>query len=106
MKTNAEGEAEFSFTPEREGYYRVAWSSPDKGARADQGGDRRVGGANATTELGYRHGGVEIIVDKDTFRAGQKAPVMLHAPGRIATCSSASRAKTCTAINSSTSPAR
>ena len=32
---------------------------------------------NATTELGYRHGGVEIIVDKDTFRAGQTAPVML-----------------------------
>ncbi len=23
-------------------------------------------------ELGYRHGGVEIIVDKDTFRVGQR----------------------------------
>src|SRR5262249_11054139 len=37
--------------------------------------------ANATTELGYRHGGLEIIVDQDTFHAGQNAPVMLHAPG-------------------------
>jgi uncharacterized protein YfaS (alpha-2-macroglobulin family) len=27
--------------------------------------------------LGYRHGWCEIIVDKDTFRAGQTAPVMI-----------------------------
>src|SRR2546423_1688466 len=33
-----------------------------------------------TTELGYRHGGIEIIVDKDSFRTGQKAPVMLVVP--------------------------
>lgn len=36
--------------------------------------------SNATTELGYRHGGLEIILDKDTVRAGQKAPVLLTAP--------------------------
>ena len=33
-----------------------------------------------TTELGYRHGGVQIIADKDTFRVGNEAPVMLVAP--------------------------
>jgi uncharacterized protein YfaS (alpha-2-macroglobulin family) len=33
-----------------------------------------------TTELGYRHGGLEIILDKDTFRVGQVAPVMLSIP--------------------------
>ncbi len=80
VKTNAEGEAEFSFTPEREGYYRVAWSSPDKGAAPIRAETAVWVAANATTELGYRHGGLEIIVDQDTFRAGQKAPVMLHAP--------------------------
>ena len=32
---------------------------------------------NATTDLGYRNAGVEIVVDKDTFRAGQTAPVMI-----------------------------
>ena len=81
VKTNAEGEAEFSFTPEREGYYRVAWSSPEKGAGPIRAETAVWVAANATTELGYRHGGLEIIVDRDTFRAGQKAPVMLHAPG-------------------------
>ncbi len=82
-KTNAEGESEFSFTPSREGYYRIAWSSIDL---MDKGGAPIMAEtavwvtANATTELGYRHGGLEIIADQDTFRAGQKAPVMLHAP--------------------------
>ena len=30
-----------------------------------------------STELGYRHDGVEVIADKDTFHVGQNAPVML-----------------------------
>lgn len=36
--------------------------------------------SNATTELGYRHGGLEIVLDQDTVRAGRKAPVLLTAP--------------------------
>jgi uncharacterized protein YfaS (alpha-2-macroglobulin family) len=87
VKTDSEGVAQLNFTPDREGYYRVAWQS-------SQGVDRKrdrflppikaetyVFVANhATTDLGYRHGGVEIIVDKDTFRAGQTAPVMISVP--------------------------
>ncbi len=78
VKTNAEGEAEFSFKPEREGYYRIAWSSPDKGAAPIKVETVVWVTTNATTDLGYRHGGLEIIIDQDTFRAGQMAPVMLH----------------------------
>lgn len=77
-KTNAKGETEFSFTPEREGYYRVAWTSDDKGAPIKAETTIWVA-TGRSTDLGYRHGGVEIIVDKDTFRSGQKAPVMLVA---------------------------
>jgi uncharacterized protein YfaS (alpha-2-macroglobulin family) len=86
VKTDAEGAAQFEFTPEREGYYHVAWESsqvlPGAGKR-----DRFLPpikaetyvfvATNASSELGYRHDGVEIIVDKDTFRAGQTAPVMI-----------------------------
>ena len=86
VKTDAEGAAQLQFTPEREGYYRVAWESsqvlPGSAKR-----DRFLPpikaetyvfvATNATSDLGYRHDGVEIIVDKDTFRAGQTAPVML-----------------------------
>lgn len=80
VKTNAEGEAEFSFTPEREGYYRVSWVSEDQG-RSNIKAESAVWVANnQTTELGYRYGGLEIILDKDTFKVGQKAPVMLSVP--------------------------
>src|SRR5205807_10366788 len=77
------------------GYYRVAWESSQSsqalpGSPSTARRDRFLPpikaetyvfvATNATTELGYRHDGVEIIVDKDTFRAGQTAPVMLSVP--------------------------
>jgi uncharacterized protein YfaS (alpha-2-macroglobulin family) len=87
VKTDAEGEAQVSFTPEKEGYYRVAWqSSQGVDAKRDRflppvRGETAVFVAtNATTELGYRRGGLELVVDKDTFRAGQTAPVMINVP--------------------------
>lgn len=80
VKTNDKGEAELSFTPEREGWYRIAWTSVDKGTAIIKAETAVWVTTNATTELGYRHGGLELIVDKDTFRAGQKAAVMLHTP--------------------------
>lgn len=87
VKTDADGKAEIKFQPQRDGYYRVRWVS-------EQGKKDRWGqplepvtsettvwvATNATTELGYRHGGVELILDKDTFRAGDKAPVMISTP--------------------------
>lgn len=88
LKTDTNGLAELTFTPEREGYYRVAWTSYDTNGQSQITAYQSPITAEttvwvatgATTELGYRHGGLEIIVDKDTFRVGQKAPVMLVAP--------------------------
>ncbi|HSH93444.1 MAG TPA: alpha-2-macroglobulin family protein [Roseimicrobium sp.] len=84
VKTDAKGEAQFTFTPEREGYYRVSWTSIDEAPKRPPQpitADTTVWVANnATTELGYRQGGVEIIADKDTFRVGQIAPIMLVVP--------------------------
>ncbi len=87
LKTDTNGEAELTFTPEREGYYRVAWTSEDTISNLKSQISNPISAEttvwvanNATSELGYRHGGVEIIADKDTFRVGQRAPVMLVAP--------------------------
>jgi uncharacterized protein YfaS (alpha-2-macroglobulin family) len=80
VKTNKDGEAEFTFTPEREGYYRVSWTSEDKGASNITAETTVWVATSTTTDLGYRYGAVQILTDKDTFRAGQKAPVMLVAP--------------------------
>jgi alpha-2-macroglobulin len=83
LKTDAEGNATLTFTPEREGYYRVAWLSEDVVPKRPPQPIRAETtlwvANNATTELGYRHGGVEIIADKDTFLAGSETPVMLVA---------------------------
>jgi alpha-2-macroglobulin len=84
LQTDTNGAAELTFTPEREGYYRVAWSGEDVFTNQPPqpiNADTTVWVAkNSTTELGYRTGGVEIIADQDTFRAGGVAPVMLVAP--------------------------
>ncbi len=87
LKTDTNGAAGLSFTPEREGYYRIAWSSEDRPPNAKPGPVTPITAettvwvaTGATTELGYRSGGVQIIADKDTFRVGQKAPVMLVVP--------------------------
>ncbi|HEY2976085.1 MAG TPA: MG2 domain-containing protein, partial [Pyrinomonadaceae bacterium] len=93
LKTDAEGAAQMQFTPEREGYYRVAWESSQSTQSSQGNGSKRERflppikaetyvfvATNSTTELGYRPGGVEIIVDRDTFRAGETAPVMLSVP--------------------------
>jgi alpha-2-macroglobulin len=87
LKTDAEGVAQLNFTPEREGYYRIAWQSSQG---ADPKRDRLLPpvkaetyvfvATNATTDLGYHREGLEIVVDKDTFRAGQTAPVMINVP--------------------------
>ena len=80
IKTDVEGKAEFTFTPEREGYYRISWTSRDKRNTPINSQTTVWVAVNATTELSYRPGGVEIIVDKDTFNSGQKAAVMLSVP--------------------------
>jgi hypothetical protein len=100
LKTDTNGVAEFNFTPERDGYYRVAWTSDERAAGILPAGQtNKVSSASGTlaarliraettvwvcsgqtTELGYRYQGVQIIADKDTFRVGNEAPIMLVAP--------------------------
>jgi uncharacterized protein YfaS (alpha-2-macroglobulin family) len=85
VATDTNGEAHIEFTPGREGYYRVAWTSDDAYRETIYATFTNHITADTTvwvctgqsTDLGYRHDGVEIIADKDTFRVGQVAPVML-----------------------------
>ncbi|VAX29744.1 hypothetical protein MNBD_NITROSPINAE05-140, partial [hydrothermal vent metagenome] len=81
VKTDKKGKASFNFTPEQEGNYRVEWTGKEKGALPVKGATTVWVATTATTDLDTRHGGLEIIVDKDTFQSGQTTPVMLMAPG-------------------------
>lgn len=87
VKTDAQGEGQLNFTAPREGFYRVTWqSSQGVAARRDrflppiQAETYVFVATNSTMDLGYHRSGLEIIVDKDTFRAGQTAPVMISVP--------------------------
>ncbi|HEX8144116.1 MAG TPA: alpha-2-macroglobulin family protein [Pyrinomonadaceae bacterium] len=79
VRTNAEGTAEFSFTPAREGYYHITWSSRDGASQINAETYVWVA-TNATNDVGYRYGGLQLILDSDTFVAGQTSPVMIVAP--------------------------
>lgn len=80
VKTDREGKAEVVFTPPREGYYRIAWSSPDKNAPYVKAETAVWVVTTKSSDIGYRNGRFELITDRDTFRVGQTAPVMLVAP--------------------------
>ncbi|HXA18742.1 MAG TPA: MG2 domain-containing protein, partial [Thermoanaerobaculia bacterium] len=90
IETDANGDAEATFTPNRDGYYRVTWTSPDRDPAKPNAplAQRDVVTAETTIwavshdvqDIGYRHDGVEIIVDKSAFRVGQTAPVMIVTP--------------------------
>lgn len=77
VKTDAEGKAEMSFTPAKEGYYRVAWVSKVNGPTSET---TVWVATNASSDIGYRHGGLEILLDKDTVRPGAVTPILVTVP--------------------------
>ncbi len=80
VRTGDDGLAEIEFTPKRDGYYRIRWSG-DQDEIYPVNAESTVWVADRNTDfLGYHHGGVSIVLDGDTFRAGKKTPVMLTAP--------------------------
>ena len=75
------GEAEFVFTPAEAGYYAVRWRSPQEGGAPVTAEGQVWATTEKEEDIGYLHaGGVEIVVDKDTFREGETASVMLATP--------------------------
>ena len=80
VKTDEEGKAVFVFVPEREGYYRVSFDSKDEDGAPITSATTVWVATESSRDLGYHQGGVEILLDKDTFKAGQKAMVMLSVP--------------------------
>lgn len=80
ITTNKNGEAEFNAKPPKVGYYRLEWASKDKGRAPITTQTTFWALNNQTTELGYRYNTVQMILDKDTVKVGQKASVMITVP--------------------------
>jgi hypothetical protein len=80
VATGAKGDAQFSFVAQTEGYYRIFWKSKPGVVPPVTAESTVWVTTHSAQDLGYYHGGVEIIVDRDTFHAGEKAPVMISVP--------------------------
>ena len=87
VTTDAEGKATFTFTPPRNGYYLVRWTSEDAGGKGATLA-RDIVSAQTTLwvtdrnvdDLDYRAGTLDVVVDRDTLRAGDRAAVLLLTP--------------------------
>ncbi|HUR79478.1 MAG TPA: MG2 domain-containing protein, partial [Thermoanaerobaculia bacterium] len=82
LTTNAKGEATLTFTPRTTGYYAILWRSED-GSRARDVVTTETAvwvTDRATTELGYRASGLDLILDKDTVRLGDTASLIVVTP--------------------------
>lgn len=85
VTTGTNGVGELRFTPDREGYFRIAWESPDVWALAGSRlaltnrirSEGVVWATRGGRDLGYRTDGLQLILDRDTVRVGEKAPVMV-----------------------------
>jgi len=92
VATGTNGVGEWRFTPDREGYFQIAWESPDVWALAGskQSVTNRirtecvVWATAGAPDLGYRTEGLQLVIDRDSFRVGEKAPVLVVTanPGR------------------------
>ncbi len=86
LSTDKDGEATLRFRAPRDGYYAVQWTSEDRGpgtlrARDLVHADTAVYVTDrATIDIGYHAAGLELIIDKESFRSRQTAPVMVVTP--------------------------
>jgi uncharacterized protein YfaS (alpha-2-macroglobulin family) len=80
VRTDAKGEARWSPLLPKDGYYTARWTSRDDRKQRIEAAVSLWCSDEATADLGYRSEGLEIVVDKDSARAGEKLPVMLSLP--------------------------
>ncbi len=80
ISTNNMGEAEYSFSVQSEGFYKIHWISRMEDGQPIKKETPFYVSTDVSTDIGYRPGGVKIIVDKETFKVGNKVPVMLSTP--------------------------
>jgi uncharacterized protein YfaS (alpha-2-macroglobulin family) len=76
-RSNDKGDAYFSFTAQREGCFEVVWSSSDVDGAPIEGQTSVWVASENSKDLGWRRGELEILLDRDTLRAGENATVLL-----------------------------
>ena len=79
IQTDADGKAEMSFAADQEGYFRIQWDGDLEEDFPVQAMNQVWVTQGTASQLGYRHGGVQVILDQDSIAPGKSATVMLSA---------------------------
>lgn len=74
------GDGRLDFTAPREGFYRIAWVTPEPNRNPITAETTVWVSTTATTDTGYFANDLDIIADRDAFAVGRRTPVMLVAP--------------------------
>lgn len=84
VEINGTNGASFTFVAARTGQYEIEFGGHDADGNAVKATTTVWVADNDSSDLGYRHGDVAIVLDKDTYEVGDVATVMLTAasPGR------------------------
>ncbi len=80
LTTDEKGEAIYRTPVPMEGYFKIAWVSREENGQPIKADTAFWSSRESDLEIGYRPGGVSIVVDKNSFQPGEKAPVMISTP--------------------------
>ncbi len=79
VKTDTKGEALIDFQPDRDGYYVLEFTGYDTDGTEIKSSTTLYVCDKQSKDIGFRYGGLQIIAEKDTFKLGETARVMLVA---------------------------
>ncbi|MBX7219375.1 MAG: alpha-2-macroglobulin [Blastocatellia bacterium] len=80
LRTDKEGIAHIEFPSDNEGYYRISMTCVEKGNNPIVGETTVWVASQNSNDFGYQSGNLDLILDKDTFRVGQTAPLLVTTP--------------------------
>lgn len=80
VSTDESGYAHFTFEPEQAGYYNFNWVSRGRRGQPVVAETALWVSDSATSEIGYRPGGVELIADRGPHAPGEIVPLLISVP--------------------------
>lgn len=80
MYADAEGTSRFTFEPSEPGYYNFSWVSRGRRGQPIVAETALWVTDEATTEIGYRPGGIELIANRGPYAVGEPITVLVSTP--------------------------
>lgn len=80
LKSDENGQVSYRFKIPSEGYYRFYWISQEFGSLPVQAEANIWSTKRSSKDIGYHHGGLNLILDKKEYLPGERARVLVTTP--------------------------